>query len=61
MLDQELEVDKVCDIFTQINSRGIRLDVFDLVNALLRPKGLQLNPHFPSIVDIQCGEKAILL
>ena len=35
-LDQELEVDKVCDIFTQINSRGIRLDVFDLVNALLR-------------------------
>jgi len=41
-LDQDLEVDKVCDIFTQINSRGIRLDVFDLINALLKPKGLQL-------------------
>jgi hypothetical protein len=41
-LDRDLELDKVCDIFTQINSRGIRLDVFDLVNALLRPKGLQL-------------------
>ena len=41
-LDQELELDKVCDIFTQINSRGIRLDVFDLMNALLVPKGLQL-------------------
>jgi len=41
-LDQDLEIDKVCDIFTQINSRGIRLDVFDLVNALLKPKGLQL-------------------
>jgi hypothetical protein len=41
-LDKELAVDKVCDIFTQINSRGIRLDVFDLVNALLKPKGLQL-------------------
>ncbi len=41
-LDQELAVDKVCDIFTQINSRGIRLDVFDLINALLKPKGLQL-------------------
>lgn len=41
-LDRELELDKVCDIFTQINSRGIRLDVFDLINALLRPKGLQL-------------------
>ena len=41
-LDQDLEIDKVCDIFTQINSRGIRLDVFDLVNAMLKPKGLQL-------------------
>ena len=41
-LDQDLGVDKVCDIFTQINSRGIRLDVFDLMNALLKPKGLQL-------------------
>jgi len=41
-LDKDLDVDKVCDIFTQINSRGIRLDVFDLINALLKPKGLQL-------------------
>lgn len=41
-LDKDLEIDRVCDIFTQINSRGIRLDVFDLVNALLKPKGLQL-------------------
>lgn len=41
-LDQDLEIDKVCDIFTQINSRGIRLDAFDLINALLKPKGLQL-------------------
>jgi hypothetical protein len=32
-LDKDLEVDKVCDIFTQINSRGVRLDVFDLVHA----------------------------
>jgi len=41
-LDQHLELDKVCDIFTQINSRGIRLDVFDLINALLKPRGMQL-------------------
>lgn len=41
-LDKDLAVDKVCDIFTQINSRGVRLDVFDLVNALLKPKGLGL-------------------
>lgn len=41
-LDKELAVDKICDIFTQINSRGVRLDVFDLMNAMLKPKGLQL-------------------
>ena len=41
-LDQDLELDKICDIFTQINSRGIRLDVFDLINALSKPKGIQL-------------------
>ena len=41
-LDKDIAVDKVCDIFTQINSKGIRLDVFDLINALLKPKGLQL-------------------
>lgn len=41
-LDKDLELEKVCDIFTQINSRGIRLDIFDLMNALLRPKGLRL-------------------
>src|SRR5439155_14104701 len=41
-LDRDLEVDRVCDIFTQINSKGVRLDVFDLVNAVLKPKGLQL-------------------
>ena len=41
-LDQDLAVPKVCDIFTQVNSRGIQLDVFDLVNAMLKPKGLQL-------------------
>lgn len=41
-LDKDLGTDKICDIFTQINSKGIRLDVFDLINALLKPKGLQL-------------------
>ncbi len=45
-LDKDLAVDKVCDIFTQINSRGIRLDVFDLINALLKPKGLQLKKMY---------------
>ena len=41
-LNENIEIDKVCDIFTQINSKGIRLDAFDLINALLKPKGIQL-------------------
>ena len=31
-LDRELAIDKACDIFTQVNSKGIRLDVFDLIS-----------------------------
>lgn len=45
-LDEDLEVGKVCDIFTQTNSKGVRLDVFDLFNAMLKPKGLQLKHMF---------------
>ena len=41
-LDKDIGVDKVCDIFTQINSKGVQLDVFDLLNALMKPKGIQL-------------------
>jgi hypothetical protein len=50
-LDEDLAVDKVCDIFTQINSRGIRLDIFDLLNALLKPKGLQLKHMWRAASD----------
>ncbi|MEP0806967.1 MAG: DUF262 domain-containing protein [Chloroflexota bacterium] len=56
-LDKDLPIDKVCDIFTQINSRGIRLDVFDLINALLKPKGLQLKHMWreaaPRLSDVE--------
>lgn len=41
-LDRDLEISKICDIFTQVNSRGVRLDIFDLLNALLRPKEIKL-------------------
>lgn len=41
-LDRDIEVSKVCDIFTRINSTGITLTIFDLLNALMRPKGIHL-------------------
>lgn len=59
-LDRELEIDKVCDIFTQINSKGVRLDVFDLMNALLKPKGIQLKALWreaaPRLEFIEAGK-----
>jgi hypothetical protein len=50
-LDEDLEIDKVCDIFTQINSKGVQLDVFDLINALLVPKGLKLKHLWREAAD----------
>ena len=41
-LGGEIGVDKVCDIFTKINSTGVKLDIFDLLNAMLKPKGVLL-------------------
>lgn len=42
VLDRDLDLDKICDTFTRINTRGVRLDIFDLMNALLRPKDVHL-------------------
>ena len=47
-LDQDIELEKVCDIFTQINSRGVPLNVFDLLNALMNPKKVKLKDWFRS-------------
>ena len=41
-LDRDIDVAKVCDIFTQVNSKGVQLDIFDLLNAMLRPKDILL-------------------
>lgn len=41
-LDRQLPIGKICDIFTQINTRGVRLTIFDLMNALLKPSDIEL-------------------
>lgn len=48
-LDRKIEVSKVCDIFTKINSTGITLNIFDLLNALLRPKDIFLKKMWRKI------------
>ena len=49
VLDQDLEIEKICDIFTRINTRGQRLDIFDLMNAMLKPSGVQLRKMWQSV------------
>jgi len=39
LLDGSIDIKKVCEIFTQINSKGVKLDIFDLLNAILKPHG----------------------
>ena len=41
-LDKDISVPKVCDIFTKINSKGVELNIFDLLNAILRPHQIYL-------------------
>ena len=48
-LDRDIEVAKVCDIFTRINNTGIKLNIFDLLNALLRPKEINLKQQWRAV------------
>ena len=41
-LDRDIEISKVCDIFTKLNSKGVPLNIFDLLNAILRPHDIYL-------------------
>jgi hypothetical protein len=47
-LDRDIEVAKVCDIFTRLNSTGMELTIFDLMNAMLSQKIFILK---------RCGER----
>jgi hypothetical protein len=50
-LDREISVAKVCDIFTNINSKGVPLNIFDLLNAILRPYDIYLKDMWRSVAD----------
>lgn len=42
ILKREIEISRVCDIFEKINSKGIKLSTFDLLNAILKQKDINL-------------------
>ena len=45
-LDKSLELNKVCDIFTHINSKGKPLDTFDLLNSITRKSDIFLKEMY---------------
>ena len=44
-LKRDLDISKVCDIFEKINSRGIKLSIFDLLNSILIPHNIELKTN----------------
>lgn len=50
-LDRNMPIEKVCDIFTKINSKGVPLSIFDLLNAILRPYDINLKENWREIKD----------
>lgn len=50
-LDREISVAKVCDIFTHINSKGVALNIFDLLNAILRPYDIYLKDMWRNVSE----------
>jgi len=45
-LSKNIEIGKVCEIFTHINQKGVKLDTFDLLNAISRPKNIYLKQMY---------------
>lgn len=45
-LDKQLELNKVCDIFTHINSKGKDLETFDLLNSITRKEDIYLKDMY---------------
>jgi hypothetical protein len=57
-LDRDIEVGKVCDIFTRLNSTGMELTIFDLMNAMLRPKNIYLKKMWRAVsVDFNVADE----
>lgn len=48
-LDSDMDIARVCDIFTRLNSKGVKLTVFDLLNAMMRPQGIKLKEMYDEI------------
>jgi len=51
ILDKDREIFDVCNIFAKINQKGMRLSIFDLMNAFVYPHGIELKKYWEEISD----------
>ena len=46
---EKKDIREICTIFANINSKGLKLDIFDLMNAFLYPKNIQLRKDWENL------------
>ena len=59
-------IPEICTIFARINSKGLRLNIFDLLNAFLYPHGIRLKKYwdeldYPELKEIDNQMKVYVL
>ncbi|EMR73009.1 hypothetical protein MCGE09_00325 [Thaumarchaeota archaeon SCGC AB-539-E09] len=63
---EKKEIPEICTIFARINSKGLKLNIFDLLNAFLYPHDIQLkkyweNIHYEKLKELDDRMKVYLL
>jgi hypothetical protein len=51
ILDKDRELFDICNIFARINQKGMRLSIFDLMNAFVYPHGIELKKYWEEVPD----------
>jgi hypothetical protein len=50
-LDSSRDIHDICNIFARVNEKGMKLSIFDLLNAFLYPKGVELRKELWENLD----------
>lgn len=51
VLESDREIVDICNIFARINQKGMRLSIFDLMNAFVYPHGIELKKYWDDVSD----------
>lgn len=51
VLESDREIFDICNIFARINQKGMRLSIFDLMNAFVYPHGIELKKYWDDVSD----------